>query len=136
VSRAAREQFLAGAHVARIATASASGLPYVTPVWYEWREGALRIVLARSRPHLANLRENPALAVCIDEDPRPREGLGARARGVTMIGRAQLSEPVALSDAEALVTPIFLRIAARYLGATFGLLESQPAEILAEPRGS
>jgi hypothetical protein len=126
--------FLAGAHVARVATASATGIPYVTPVWYEWRQRVLAIVLAESRPHLANLRANPSTAICIDEDPRPREGLDAIAAGATLIGTPDVSEPVTLAEREEVVTPVFLRIAAHYLGPAYGVLEAQPASILAERR--
>jgi hypothetical protein len=128
------DSFLAGTHIARVATASADGVPYVTPAWYEWRDGTLAVVLAESRPHLANLRANPSVAVCIDVDPRPAEGLDAFAGGATLIGTPEVSEPVTLAEGEELVTPVFLRIAAHYLGPGFGLLESQPKSILAQRR--
>ena len=128
------DAFLAGTHLARVATSSSAAVPYVTPVWYEWSGGVLALVLAESRPHVANLRQNPSLAVCIDEDLRPGAGLAAGARGVTLSGTPVLSEAVELSDTDELVTPVFLRIAAHYLGPAFGLLESQPAEIRAARR--
>jgi hypothetical protein len=128
------DSFLAGTHIARVATASAAGVPYVTPVWYEWRDGTLALVLAESRPHLANLRVNPSIAVCIDVDPRPVEGLEAFAGGATLIGAPEVSEPVTLAEGEELVTPVFLRIAAHYLGEAYGVLESQPESILAKRR--
>lgn len=128
------DAFLGERNVARLATASPAGAPYVTPVWYEWEAGVLRLVLAESRPHVSNLRSNPAVAVCVDVDPRPALGLEAGARGVTLLGEAELSDPVALAEGETVVTPVFLRIAAHYLGSDFARVESQPAAIRAERR--
>jgi Pyridoxamine 5'-phosphate oxidase len=128
------DAFLSGPHVARVATASAAGMPYATPVWYEWSSGVVSIVLAESRPHLVNLRENPSIAICVDEDPRPAQGLEAWAGGATLIGRPEVGEPVTLSGDDAVMTPVFLRIAAHYLGPEYGVLETQPAGILAACR--
>jgi hypothetical protein len=57
---------------------------------------------------------------------------GGRARGGTLGGTAEVTDAVELSEQEAVVTPVFLRVAARYLGPAYGSLVQQPAAIRAD----
>ncbi len=134
MTEAELDVFLAKRHVARLGTCGADGYAYVTPVWYVWRNRRLLFVLGETRLHVRHLRRSPKASVCIDEDPRPRHGLGAGARGVVLLGPVTLSRPVHLAADERNVTPVFLEIARRYLGPPFGELDTQPEGIRAERR--
>lgn len=67
-------RFLDGARVGHLATADATGVPHVVPVCYAIADDALYITIdekpkrASSKPlkRLANILENPNVAVCVD----------------------------------------------------------------------
>jgi PPOX class probable F420-dependent enzyme len=67
-------RFLDGARVGHLATADATGAPHVVPVCYAIADDALYITIdekpkrASSKPlkRLANILENPNVAVCVD----------------------------------------------------------------------
>lgn len=70
MSKKEMDEFLAGRHLARIATVKKDGSPYVVPVWYEW-DGKYLYVVARQRSAwVQNILRDPRVAVVIDElDP-------------------------------------------------------------------
>jgi PPOX class probable F420-dependent enzyme len=118
------DRFLAGAHVARVATADAEGWIHLTPVWFLWEDGRLRFTLGAQRPHVANLRRDPRVTVCVDEDERARRGYEVGARGVMLQGFAELSEPVRLGPAAPDLTRVFLATAVKHLGDAFAELDA------------
>ena len=78
------EEFLAGRHLARIATIH-RGAPYVVPVWFDW-DGKFCYVVGRKKSRwVKDLQREPRVAVLIDElDPNsPKVLIEGRA---TIIG--------------------------------------------------
>ena len=69
-----QRNFLAAPRVGHLATADATGAPHVVPVCYAIGEAALYVTIDEkpkrdtSRPlkRLANIRQNPQIAVCVD----------------------------------------------------------------------
>ena len=95
---------------ARLATNRSDGWWHLTPIWYRWDGERFHHTLGAGRRHLRNLGSDPHVTVCVDEDPRLTEGLGAGARSVVCFGLAELStEPGLVRDAT-------WEILRRYLG--------------------
>ena len=67
--------FLAGQRVARLATADAAGRPHVVPVCYAYDDGTVYIALdakpkrvaAQELKRVRNIRDNPQVALVVDE---------------------------------------------------------------------
>jgi len=70
--------------VAHLATCS-DGRPHAAPVWYRYEDGELEIVTTGAK--LANVRENPRVAVSIQHDDR-----GIPEWAVTLRGTATVVE--------------------------------------------
>src|SRR5438105_11455074 len=71
LSRERLDAFLARPLIARLATITPEGDPYVTPIWYAW-DGQQVLMSARARSqYLAHLRLNPRVCVSIAEDENP-----------------------------------------------------------------
>lgn len=67
------DQFMAEAHLMRLACLDSAGWPYVVPVWHEW-SGSGWWVIPRARSAWANyLKEQPRCAIVIDEETRLRK---------------------------------------------------------------
>ena len=65
------DSFLAGAHIARIATTKVDGAPFAVPVWYEW-DGKHCYVVGRKRSAwIKNIEHEPRVTVLIDTDVWP-----------------------------------------------------------------
>jgi nitroimidazol reductase NimA-like FMN-containing flavoprotein (pyridoxamine 5'-phosphate oxidase superfamily) len=61
------DRFLAGPHLARLATADpVTRQPHVVPVWYVWHEGSLWISSFASTRKVKELEENPLCSIVID----------------------------------------------------------------------
>lgn len=72
MSRARRDAFLAeGRWIAKLATVSPEGRPYVTPVWYEYDGQALYVAGREQARWIAHLRRHPWVAVLIDNPELP-----------------------------------------------------------------
>ena len=69
---------------ATVATIGASGAPQLTPVWYHWDGEALTASLPGWTVKVANLRRDPRVAICVDD-----EVAGCYA---TLTGRAEVVE--------------------------------------------
>ncbi|WP_121821658.1 pyridoxamine 5'-phosphate oxidase family protein [Halostella salina] len=70
--------------MAHLAT-SVDGRPHVAPVWYSYDDGVVRLVTAGRK--LANVRENPRVALSVQKD----EG-GDALWAVTLLGTATVVE--------------------------------------------
>jgi nitroimidazol reductase NimA-like FMN-containing flavoprotein (pyridoxamine 5'-phosphate oxidase superfamily) len=100
-------EFLAGPVVARIATIDANGFPYITPVWQEWRDGAMYVIPREKTVFVKHLHTNPKVAVSCALDT------GTYTR-MLMRGHAEiLSGPAPM---EGLCLEIAQRMSVRYLG--------------------
>jgi nitroimidazol reductase NimA-like FMN-containing flavoprotein (pyridoxamine 5'-phosphate oxidase superfamily) len=104
-----REAFLAEKRVARMASNRGDGWSHVTPIWYVWEGGRFHLSLGNSRRHLQNLREDPHVTMCVDEDPRITD-LSQAPRSVVCFGLAKLIED------EETVREFTEKMELRYLG--------------------
>ena len=102
-----REFLLEGTRTAKVATARADGRPHVAPVWFELDGDAVVFWTDGSSVKGRNIRRNPNVAVCVEDDAPPFAF-------VIMEGRASINS----NPAE--VLPCAKRIAARYLGPEMG----------------
>ena len=90
------DRFLWGKNVACLGTVRADGSAHVTPMWYIWDEGKIKIILGTTRLHTKNIRRDPRATVCIDEDPRPRNAFALGAQGAVCRGRVELTQDPAV----------------------------------------
>jgi len=56
---------------ANLATINADGTPQVTPVWFDWDGGNVRINSAKGRVKDKNLRRTPTVAMSIQDPDNP-----------------------------------------------------------------
>ena len=85
MSRAQRERFLAGRHVAVLVTIAPDGRPVPTPVWYLYRDGLLYFHTATDAVKTENIRRDPRVSVCVQEERPPY-------KTVTIHGTAEVRE--------------------------------------------
>jgi len=80
------DEFLQEPHMARIATTNADGSPHVVPLLYLFNPEDASFFISTSTESVSvrNLRRNPALAICIDDEQAPF-------RAVVVEGEAQVS---------------------------------------------
>ena len=50
------------------------GWPFVTPMWYQWRDGAFFVVGRKRSAWVQDLIRDPRCFVCIDEEATPPAG--------------------------------------------------------------
>lgn len=92
MSTAERNDFLAGRHIARVATNGSGGFPLVTPLWYFWDGEAIYLSVTASRMVGRNLLRDPRCAILIDVDERATFGHGTNfAKAVHVLGEAELT---------------------------------------------
>ena len=56
---------------ANLATVMADGSPQVTPVWFDYRDGVIRVNSARGRVKSRNMKEGAAVALAIMDPDNP-----------------------------------------------------------------
>jgi len=106
----------------KIGTVGPDGRPLVTPIWFI-REGDRIYFTPRQRSEwLANLRANPSVALCIDEQPYPY-------RKLLVEGRAEIVHDVGRDDEW---RDLYRRIARRYVSAEDA--EAYVEETIDQPR--
>ena len=124
------EQFLAErGHLARIATVRAGGAPSVVPVWFIYEDGKVLITPRKHSEFLRNLRQEPRVAITIDEDAN-------RYRKVIFEGAARILYEV---GEDRTWDDVYRRIACRYIdeaAADYYLSETrdQPRALIAVER--
>ena len=104
MSRAEWERFLAGRHVAVLATLGPEGRPVLTPIWYLYQDRALYMRTGVESIKARNARRNQRVAVCVQDERPPY-------KSVTIHGLASIEPEKEGLDAT---------IARRYLGAVVG----------------
>lgn len=104
MSRGERERFLAGRHVAVLATISPKGEAVLTPIWYLYRDGKIYMRTGLESVKARNVRSDPRVTVCVQDERPPYASL-------TVYGRASIEPASEGLGAE---------IARRYLGAVGG----------------
>jgi PPOX class probable F420-dependent enzyme len=75
--------FLRPSLIAVAATVGTDGMSQLTPVWYEYRDGAMRISVTKERLKYKNLVRDSRLSVCVYGPPLAKVF-------VTMTGRVEL----------------------------------------------
>ena len=75
LSAAERERFLSGRHVAVLVTIAADGRPVPTPIWYRYRDGLLYFRTAPAAVKAGNIRRDPRVSVCIQDERPPYKAL-------------------------------------------------------------
>ena len=106
LSATERDQFLAEPGVMMdIATVDGDGAPLVTPIWYVHEEGRIWFTPRQHSEWLKNIRNDPRIALCIDEDMMPY-------RKVVVRGRAEIVYEIGNDDAW---RDRYRRIAGRYI---------------------
>ena len=93
--------------VMRIALTRGDGSPFVTPLWFLHENGAIYFTPRERSAWFAMLRQDPRVALCIDEQPLPY-------RKVKIEGRAELLHDVGDDDTW---RDLYLRMAERYVPA-------------------
>src|SRR6185312_14276567 len=58
----------------RLAVLKEDGWPFVTPMWYQWRDGSFWVVGRKRSAWVQDLIRDPRAFVCIDEAAMPPEG--------------------------------------------------------------
>lgn len=107
LSTAECEAFLTGTPgiIMDIGTLDESGAPHLCPIWYLYEEGAIWFTPRQHSAWLAHLRQDPRVALCIDEGGLPY-------RKVLVRGKAEIVHEVGDDDAW---RDRYRRIAQRYL---------------------
>jgi hypothetical protein len=106
MSKAEREAFLAGLHVAVIGVAESGRGPLTIPIWYSYEPGgAVRFVTGGGSKKAALLRQAGRLSLCVQTETAPYQY-------VSIEGPVTIGEPDFERD--------FRAIAHRYLGEQMG----------------
>jgi len=98
------DALLAAAEIGVLATADAKGRPEGSPVWFEYSDGVLRVLVHRDSRKARNIRENSNVSFTVDTRRAPY-------RGVVLRGTATLAGPE---------PALRRRLAHRYLGRETG----------------
>lgn len=85
MSKAQRDRFLAGRHVAVLITIDAQGAPVPSPIWYLHRDGRFYFRTAGDAIKTENVRRDPRVSICVQEERPPY-------RAVIAHGTAELEE--------------------------------------------
>ena len=97
--------FLEESNICVIATASASGQPQATPVWYLYDGGVITLLIEKESQKHRNLSANPKISLAFDRRERPYYALMVN-------GTAELDSGVTYNEIH--------RLATRYLGEEAG----------------
>jgi PPOX class probable F420-dependent enzyme len=79
------EAFLRPSLIAVAATVGNEGMPQLTPVWYDYRDGAMLISVTKERLKYKNLVRDSRMSVCVYGPPLAKVF-------VTMTGRVELAD--------------------------------------------
>jgi PPOX class probable F420-dependent enzyme len=66
--------------LANLATVMPDGTPQVTPVWFDWHDGAIRINTAKGRVKARNMKPGAAVALAIVDPDNPYRYVQIRGR--------------------------------------------------------
>ena len=79
------EDFLKPTRIAVLATVGPSGMPQLTPNWFNFANGRLTVSTTKQRVKYRNLSRDNRLAICICSEP-------LAGQYVTLRGRAEISD--------------------------------------------
>lgn len=86
-----REAFLAERRIAILATLDQDGLPYLTAVWYLWRDGAFLIPTGGTSRKARNATERPQASIAVDSRGPTLCGVRASGRIEAVYGEEALA---------------------------------------------
>ena len=86
LSKRQRARFLAGRHVAVLVTNGADGTPVPSPIWYAYRDGKFYFRTAGDAAKLDNVRRDPKVSVCVQDERPPY-------KAVIAYGSGEIAEP-------------------------------------------
>ncbi len=107
----------------RVAVVRADGSPLVTPIWYLYENDAIYFTPREKSEWFACLRQDPRVALCIDEQPHPY-------RKVLLEGQAELVYDIGQDD---VWRDQYRRIARRYVDAEAA--QAYVQNTIEQPRG-
>jgi PPOX class probable F420-dependent enzyme len=87
MTRAQRERFLRGRHVAVLVSIGPDGAPVPVPIWYLYRDGLLYFRTAANAVKTYNVQRDPRVAVVVQDDRAPY-------KSVTAYGTVEVREEV------------------------------------------
>ena len=103
--RELREFLTTGRLLMKLATLTAEGSPYVSPVWYHYDGASFQVAGRRKARWVAHIRDDPRVSACIDTSEAPYTR-------VLVEGDAEIADSAWLGDWEAW--------SVRYLGQEAG----------------
>lgn len=65
------QRFLSQPRSASLAYSRRDGSPFLVPVWFQWRDGEVRIGTGAADPKVAAIRRNPRVTVLVHDDRPP-----------------------------------------------------------------
>lgn len=80
LSKAQREKFLSGRHVAVLVTIGVDGSPVPTPIWYLYRDGVFHFRTASNAIKTNNIRRDPRVSICVQDERAPYKSVVVRGR--------------------------------------------------------
>jgi PPOX class probable F420-dependent enzyme len=99
LTEAEKREFFRRPLLARLATVSADGAPYVVPLWFEWdeRDGSFRVVIREKARFVPDLLREPrvCLSIAADTPPYTRATVRGRAEIVARPGESDEWKTVA-----------------------------------------
>ena len=124
------ERFLRGRHIAVVTTINPDGTPLQTPVWYLYRDGLIVVRTNSLSAKVRNIRRDPRVSVCIQEERPPYRGVSVRGTAAVQPDRPEFSAAMSRNYLGAIAGFFYLRLRTR------NQIEDDPDTILAiRPNG-
>ena len=114
------ERYLNEPRIARVASNSQSGFPYLIATWYAYEDGELYFFCGRRAPRASALKKAPKLVFLIDDDHYPY-------KHVTIQGIGHIEESQAKTD------KYVESISIKYLGPDMGLKYAESLKSSIDP---
>jgi PPOX class probable F420-dependent enzyme len=86
-----REAFLAQRRIAMLATLDPDGFPYLTAIWYLWREGAFHVPTGGTSRKARNAASRPQASIAVDSRGAALAGVRASGRIEVLTGEEALA---------------------------------------------
>ena len=90
------EDFLAPSRIAVVATVGKTGMPQLTPNWYEYADGRITVSTTKDRVKYLNLVRDDRLAVCVYSDTLAHEYVTVRGHAEIIDGDAIWPDTLAI----------------------------------------
>lgn len=116
------EALLSQPVLARLGTATKTGRPHVTPVWFLWEQGSVWVSAFRSTRKVRDLMKNPSVSILIDTAES-----GVDFQAALFEGEAEL-----ITEPAEFIQEMSTRIYTRYLGPE-GVLAPDPQSWIHDP---